>query len=161
MTKADSGVEFADAPRIEVRLLGPGDERAFDRIAPDVFDDPIAPAAAAEFLREPNHLIAVALQGGVIVGFASGVKCLHPDKKRPELWINEIGVAPALQRHGVGKRLVNKLFARARKLGCADAWVLTDRSNEAAMALYAATGGERPSDHIMVTFGLDEPDSQD
>jgi hypothetical protein len=39
--------------------------------------------------------------------------------------------------------------------------VLTDRSNEAAMALYAAAGGETPSDHVMFTFDLDEPDTQD
>jgi aminoglycoside 6'-N-acetyltransferase I len=86
---------------------------------------------------------------------------VHPDKDQGELWINEIGVTPAHQRHGVGKRLLDALFARARALGCADAWVLTDRSNEAAMALYAAAGGETPSDHVMVTFGLDEPDTQD
>jgi aminoglycoside 6'-N-acetyltransferase I len=148
-------------PRYHIRLLGPGDERVFDRVAPEVFDDPIAPAAAMDFLREPNHLIAVALRDDVIVGFASGVHCVHPDKDQGELWINEIGVTPAHQRHGVGKRLLDALFARARALGCADAWVLTDRSNEAAMALYAAAGGETPSDHVMVTFVLDEPDTQD
>jgi aminoglycoside 6'-N-acetyltransferase I len=44
----------------------------------------------------------------------------------------------------------------ARGLGCAEAWVLTDRANTAAMRLYAAAGStEAPTDHVMFTFTLD------
>jgi hypothetical protein len=34
----------------------------------------------------------VARDASVVVGFASGVHYVHPDKS-PELWINEVGVA--------------------------------------------------------------------
>jgi aminoglycoside 6'-N-acetyltransferase I len=75
---------------------------------------------------------------------------------RPELWINEIGVAPTHQRRGLGKRLLHSLFAVARRLGCAEAWVGTDRVNTAAMRLYAAAGNsEAPTDHVIFTFKLD------
>jgi aminoglycoside 6'-N-acetyltransferase I len=43
----------------------------------------------------------------------------------------------------------------ARELGCAEAWVMTDRANTAAMGLYAAAGSETPTDHVMFTFKLD------
>ena len=79
---------------IEIRVLRQGDEAVLANVAPEVFDNPIDPQMTAEFLADPRHHIAVAIDGGVVVGFASGVHYVHPDK-RPELWINEVGVAPA------------------------------------------------------------------
>ena len=71
----------------------------------------------------------------------------------PELWVNEVGVAPSHQRQGVGRALLEALFARARELGCREAWVLTDDANAAARGLYAAAGGEE-TPAVMVSFRL-------
>jgi aminoglycoside 6'-N-acetyltransferase I len=91
----------------------------------------------------------------VVVAFASGVHYVHPDKP-PELWINEVGVAPTFQGRGLGKAVVQALLEHAKRLGCREAWVLTDRSNHAAMRLYASAGGEEASgDHVMFNFPLD------
>ena len=141
--------------RAEIRLLRPGDERVLDRVADGVFDDPIDAPAAERFLRAPHHHLAVAVEDGVVVGFVSALHIEHPDKPQPELWINEIGVAPTRQRAGIARALLRRMFAHAREIGCTEAWVLTDRSNTAAMALYASCGGDQPSDHVMVTFRLD------
>lgn len=83
--------------------------------------------------------MAVALEDERIVGFASAVHYLHPDK-RPELWINEVGVAPTHRRQGLARRLLRALFRRGRELGCFQAWVLTERENAPAQALYVSTG---------------------
>jgi ribosomal protein S18 acetylase RimI-like enzyme len=142
---------------VDVRLLERGDAPVLDRVAPDVFDDPIDALAAARFLNDPRHHLAVAIDADLVVGFASAVLYEHPDKPRPELWINEVGVAPTHHRHGVGRRLMDALLEAARRAGCHEAWVLTDRSNEAALRLYAAAGGhETPGDHVMFTFPLDD-----
>jgi hypothetical protein len=86
----------------------------------------------------------------------TAVHYVHPDKPHPELWINEIGVAATRRGRGLGTRLLRAVFAEARGLGCAEAWVLTDRANTAAMRLYAAAGStEAPTDHVMFTFKLD------
>jgi aminoglycoside 6'-N-acetyltransferase I len=141
---------------IEVKFLGPQDAGVLANIAPDVFDDPIDVRRANEFLADPRHHLAVAVEDGWVVGFVSAVHYVHPDKPRPELWINEIGVAATHRRLGVGTRLLRALFAVAQGLGCAEAWVLTDRANTAAMRLYAAAGStETPTDHVMFTFRLD------
>ena len=143
---------------IEVRLLRHGDESVLAHVAPDVFDDPIDAHAAARFLSEPRHLLTVALDAGLVVGFTSAVIYEHPDKPRPELWINEVGVAPTYQQRGVGRLLIDALLDVARRADCHEAWVLTDRSNEAATRLYAAAGGqETPGQHVMFTFALDDP----
>jgi ribosomal protein S18 acetylase RimI-like enzyme len=133
-------------------MLGPSDASVLESVAPDVFDRPIDPRWAAEFFADPRHHLAVAVIGGLVVGMASAVHYVHPDKP-PELWINEVGVAPPHQGHGIGKRLLAALFARGAALGCREAWVLTAPDNTAARRLYAAVGGQATS-VTYVTFDL-------
>jgi ribosomal protein S18 acetylase RimI-like enzyme len=141
---------------IEIKVLGPQGAGVLAAVAPGVFDDPIDSARADEFLADPRHHLAVAVEDGLVVGFASAVHYVHPDKPRPELWINEVSVAATHRRRGLGTRLLRSLFTVARGLGCAEAWVLTDRENTAAMRLYAAAGSTTaPTDHVMSTFRLD------
>ncbi len=125
---------------MEVRLLGPEDEAVLAHVADDVFDNPVLPELAREFLRDPRHHIAVALVDGQVVGFASGVHYVHPDKPA-QLWVNEVGVSPDHQGRGIGRAVLQRLLAAGRDHRCEVAWVLTDRSNAAARALYGALGG--------------------
>jgi len=141
---------------IEIKVLGPEDAGVLADMAPDVFDDPIDAGRGEEFLADPRHHLAVAVEEGRVVGFVSAVHYIHPDKPRPELWINEIGVAATHRGRGLGTRLLRAVFDVAQGLGCAEAWVLTDRANTAAMRLYTAAGTtEAPTDHVMFTFRLD------
>lgn len=140
---------------VEIRMLGPDDERVLAHVAAGVFDHEIDPALSAEFLRDPRHHLAAALEDGTVVGFASGVHYVHPDKPA-ELWVNEVGVAPTHQRRGLGRQLLQALFARARDLGCREAWVLTSPANGAAIRLYESAGGSDMADPpVMFTFRLD------
>jgi aminoglycoside 6'-N-acetyltransferase I len=142
------------AMAIEFRILGSGDEAVLDRIADGVFDEAVQPALAREFLNDGRHHLAVALDDDVVVGFASGVHYVHPDKP-PELWINEIGVAPTHQRRGLAQALLRLLFDTGHALGCTQAWVLTDRDNAPAMRLYASLGGDPGQrEHVMFEFRL-------
>ena len=141
---------------VEIKLLSHVDAGVLASVAPGVFDDPIDARRAQEFLADPRHHLAVAVEDGLVVGFVSAVHYLHPDKPRPELWINEVGVAATHRGRGLGTALLRRLFDVARETGCAEAWVLTARSNDAAMRLYAAVGGtEGPADLVMFTVRLD------
>ncbi len=141
---------------ITVRLVERADAAAFARIAPEVFDNDIDPAMLREFLDDPRHHLAVAFADGEIVGMASAVHYVHPDK-RAQLFINEVGVTPAQQQKGIGRRLVDCLLELGRKLDCTEAWVLTEPDNLAARSLYARTGGiEEPTPVVMFTFPLNE-----
>lgn len=138
---------------LTIRMLGLSDTALFHRVASGVFDNAIDPRLAAEFLTDPRHHMAVALEGETIVGMASAVHYIHPDKP-PELWLNEVGVAPSHQGHGIGRQLLQALFARGRALGCSEAWLGTEVDNVAARRLHAAVGGEeQPMVHV--TFSLD------
>lgn len=142
---------------LDIRHLGPDDEPVLRRVAAGVFDHDVDPALASEFLRDPRHHLVVAIEDGSVVGFASGVHYVHPDKPA-ELWINEVGVAPSHQRRGLGKRLLQAIFARGRELGCREAWVLTSHANGPAVRLYEAAGGVDMADPpVMFTFRLANP----
>lgn len=139
----------------EIRILRGGQKSVLDRVASNVFDDPIDPQTTKEFLNDPRHHLAVAIDDGIVVGFASAVHYVHPDKHCPELWINEVGVSPTHQRRGIGKSLMVALFELARDIGCVDAWLGTERDNHAAMHLYTSLGGEEvKEDTVIFTFRL-------
>jgi GNAT superfamily N-acetyltransferase len=139
---------------VDITMLAPHNASILGRVAPGVFDHPVDPRWSGEFLRDPRHHLAIAVSEGVIVGFASGVHYVHPDKG-PELWINEVGVAPIVRGRGIGGRLVARLCDHGRELGCREAWVLTDYTNRAAIHMYAKAGGlEHPSPSTMFTFKL-------
>jgi ribosomal protein S18 acetylase RimI-like enzyme len=141
---------------IEIKLLEQGDEGILERVVPEVFDNVLNRAWTAEFLNDQRHHLAVALDEGLVVGMASAVHYLHPDKPT-ELWINEVGVAPTHWRQGIGQRLVNALLQLGRELGAKEAWVLTERDNTAAINLYQSTGGVNETDDtVMYTFYLDD-----
>jgi aminoglycoside 6'-N-acetyltransferase I len=139
---------------VHIRILRPCDDIVLETVAPDVFDDPVDARAAREFLHDPRHRLAVAIDDGIVVGFVSAVVYIHPDKPAPELWINEVGVAPSHQGRGIARQLMASTLEDARTLGCHEAWVLTDRTNQAAMRLYESAGGEASGDHVMFTFHL-------
>jgi ribosomal protein S18 acetylase RimI-like enzyme len=147
----------AEPGAIEVRIVGVEDRELLTHVAPEVFDNPLDPGWTAEFLRDPRLHLAVALEGDTVVGFASGMHYPHPDKP-PELFINEVGVAPSHRGRGVARQVLSVLLALGRKLGCREAWVLTSRRNEPAMRLYAGLGGQDASekDQVMFTFHLNQ-----
>jgi aminoglycoside 6'-N-acetyltransferase I len=135
----------------DIRLLGPRDAHVLDRVASGVFDNAIDPHWTAEFLADPRHHLAVALDADLVVGMASGVHYVHPDKA-PQLFINEVGIAPSHQGRGLGRQLVDRLVRLSMELGCTEAWVLTDRSNTVAQRLYAGAGASSPEECIMYTI---------
>jgi ribosomal protein S18 acetylase RimI-like enzyme len=128
---------------MEILLLGPDDAAVLDRVAPGVFDKPVRPDWCTEFLADPRHHLVVARDEGLVVGMASGVHYLHPDKA-PQLFINEVAVSTSHRGQGIGRRMLQRLVERATELGCTEAWVLTDVDNAAANRLYAAAGAEVP-----------------
>jgi GNAT superfamily N-acetyltransferase len=139
---------------VTIRLLGPADGAVLQHVAPVVFDNPVDARWSAEFLADPRHHLAVAVEDGQVVAMASALHYVHPDKP-PELWIDEVGVAPTHQGRGIGRQILAALLAHGRTLGCREAWVLTSVDNTAARRMYAAAGGhEEDESPVMITFDL-------
>ena len=125
---------------IDIRLLGAGDSAILDGVVEGVFDGPVDARWSSVFFADPRHHLIVALDEARVVGMISAVDYVHPDKA-PQLWINELGVAPSHQRRGIGNRLIEAMLAHGRSLGCTEAWVGTENDNAAARGLYEKAGG--------------------
>jgi len=125
---------------VEIRRVGAGDMDLFARVAPEVFDEPVRPDRLAAYLAEPGHLMLLAIGGGEVVGQCAAVIHRHPDKPA-ELYIDEVGVTPALHRQGIARRMLEAMFALGREFGCGESWVGTEPDNTAALGLYRQRGG--------------------
>lgn len=122
----------------------------------DVFDHPVRPDLLSQFLASPTNLLVVAVAEGRVVGMATGITYVHPDKPL-SLFLNEVGVSSRFHRRGIARRLIEAILARARELGCHEAWVATEVDNLPARALYRATGGVEDEKHAIVyVYPLEE-----
>jgi aminoglycoside 6'-N-acetyltransferase I len=139
----------------DIRLLRSGDAGVLGHVAPGVFDHPVDARWTNAFLTDARHHLLVAVDGDLVVGMCSAVDYVHPDKA-PQLWINEIGVAPAYQLRGIGRRLIDAMLVHGRTLGCTEAWLGTDATNTAARRLYAAAGAEA-EEFILYSWKFDAP----
>ena len=147
-------------PAFEVHLVTEANRGLLDRVDEDVFDHEVRPEYLTRFLANPDHLLAVAVADGVVVGMASGLAYAHPDKPL-QLFVNEVGVAPRFHRRGAGAALVDALLRQGRAMGCREAWVATEVGNAPARGLYRALGGvedEEPA--VVYVFPLTEGDAE-
>ena len=67
---------------IIIRVLGSDDTAVLEQVAVDVFDNEVDPRWSTEFLADPRHHLAVALDDGQAVGMASAVHYVHPTSRR-------------------------------------------------------------------------------
>jgi ribosomal protein S18 acetylase RimI-like enzyme len=120
---------------VEIKRIAAGDEAVFDRVAPEVFDEPVDAGRLAEYLREPGHLMLLAIEDGLVVGQCAAVVHRHPDKAT-ELYVDEVGTASTHRRQGIARAMLEAMFAWGRELGCTEAWLGTELDNDAANGLY-------------------------
>ena len=141
----------------EVRLIDPTNASLLERVDEDVFDNPVRAELVGAFLANPSNVLTVALEAGIVVGMASGIVYVHPDKP-PQLFVNEVGVASRCRGRGIGKLLVRALLRRGSELGCTEAWVATEEGNSPARALFmSAHGKEGPERAVVYFFSLPQP----
>jgi ribosomal protein S18 acetylase RimI-like enzyme len=132
---------------VRIHRLGPGDERVVAELATQG-----APARAAELLADPRTLFLVAFEDERPVGFVLAYELIRRHGDPSKLFVYEVDVAEAYRRRGIASALMQELARLAQERGIRMGWVLTDRSNEAAMALYGTVGGVRPHEETMWEF---------
>jgi ribosomal protein S18 acetylase RimI-like enzyme len=108
--------------------------------------------ASRAYLAEPGHHMLVALHGGEVVAQIAAIVHRHPDKPT-ELYIDEVGVTPALQRQGIARRMVEDMFTLGKALGCEETWVGTEPDNAPARGLYESRGAAAEP-YVMYVYKL-------
>ncbi len=139
-------------PKISLKLASEEDIEALTRVGASLFDFEIKNYRLLEFLEDPRHHLVIALHDRNVIGMASGIHYIHPDKD-PELFINELGVLEQYRGKGLGRKLIKSLVAHGKEIGCKAAWVITDSSNKAAKKTYMAAGG-MPEDGEAIIYNF-------
>ena len=123
------------------------------RVNHDWPEEPWVPEQAQAFVANPDNLLLLATTPDLICGIVIAHRLQRLDALRAEVLLYSIDVHEAMQRQGIGRALVDATSAWARELGADNTWVLTERSNASAMALYRAAGGtDDIPDVAMFTF---------
>ncbi|HEY7273603.1 MAG TPA: GNAT family N-acetyltransferase [Actinoplanes sp.] len=124
------------------------------RRAGDLFDSPPLTEPTERFLADPTHHLLFAYDGeDRAIGMISGIETTHPDKGT-EMFIYELGVAPAARLQGVATELVKALAGLARDRGCYGMWVGTEPDNAAAQATYRKAGANEEAPFLLLSWDL-------
>ena len=121
------------------KRLGAEDIEQLGAVADDIFDHPIDVRFARDFLADPRNILIVALADDRVIAQLVAIVHRHLDAP-PDLFVENLGVAASWRRRGVARRLIAMAFEEGAKQGARTAWVATEEDNDAANALYAATG---------------------
>jgi ribosomal protein S18 acetylase RimI-like enzyme len=139
---------------IIIKRPKPTDSRLFQNIAADLFATPPDLDRVAASLAADGHLTLIAADDELIVGRCSAIVHFHIDRA-PDLYVDELAVAPSYRRRGIGRRLLQSMLALGRQEGCVEAWLGTAPDNAAANALYR---GATPACAARLQFYLFGPE---
>jgi ribosomal protein S18 acetylase RimI-like enzyme len=98
------------------------------------------------FLANKDNVLFIAYWDGVPAGFLTAYRLQRFDNRKAEVLLYEIGVSESFRRKGIAKTLIEEVKKWAIEVEADEVWVLTNKSNEAGMALYASGGGVTEND---------------
>ena len=104
----------------------------------------------SSFLTDSARVSLAATDGSAVVGWAWGTRQRHACGYS-QVQLYEIEVSAGHRRCGVGRALLTRFLDIVRAAGHRKVWLLTDKANTGAQALYRAAGGE-PSAHDDAAF---------
>ncbi|HTK81820.1 MAG TPA: GNAT family N-acetyltransferase [Bacteroidota bacterium] len=109
------------------------------------------------FFEDRKNILLVAYEGLRPCGFLCGYLLTSLRVQSPKLFLYSIDVAPEYRRRGAGTLLISELTSIARDNSCSEIFVLSNKSNNAAVRLYERTGGrpENPDD-VMFVYRLEQ-----
>jgi ribosomal protein S18 acetylase RimI-like enzyme len=140
-------------PNWQIERITAIDDALLARLNQDWPDEPWALEQAQAFVANPDNLLLLATTPHLICGIVIAHRLQRLDALHAEVLLYSIDIHETMRRQGIGRALVDATTAWARELGADCTWVLTERSNYAAMALYRAAGGtDDIPDVAMFTF---------
>jgi len=105
---------------------------------------------ARQFLLNPQNWLFACIEEDdgaykkteIIIGFLYGYELNRLNADGNMLYIHEVGVLPDYQRQGVGTELLQNITMLCKLTGICKFFLITRKSNTAAMALYEKSGGK-------------------
>jgi ribosomal protein S18 acetylase RimI-like enzyme len=145
---------------VKIKRLGVEDvELALDAIR--TVKNPRDPSAtfSGEYLRRflsgQDNILIVAQCENEPTGFLLAYLLDRVDRDERMVCLYEIGVSESFRRQRIGRALIEALKLICKEENVMKTWVITNRSNSAALRLYQSTGAvaDPSGDEITFTYG--------
>jgi ribosomal protein S18 acetylase RimI-like enzyme len=140
--------DFAAIAELQIRSW----QDAYRGILPDAYlDGPVEADLRRHWTAarpQAGDLVLVAAADQALVGFIT-VWC------RPDPFIDNLHVDPALRSGGIGARLLHAAMAELRARGHGRVWLYVAAANRRAIAFYERQGGQPGPPQVQHLHGLD------
>ena len=151
---------MSGGPGLEIRVAEPGDSGALVRLISGFRDHLEEETPSDESIEEglPRAMtdasteFAVAWLSGEPVGYTQTRTFFSVWDAGPEVFLEDLFVAPGSRRASVGRQLLRYVVARAEAAGAKRLSLTTHSGNEAAQSLYRSEGLE-PDRHSLYPEG--------
>lgn len=100
--------------------------------------------AIEKFLSTDDNLFYVAIIQDKVVAYAMAYVQSRIDTSKNMICLYEIGTLKSYRKMGIAKRLLYKIIEDGKSMEVMKIWIPTNKSNEAACALYKSIGAEEP-----------------
>jgi len=95
------------------------------------------------FFLNKNNYLYVAMDNNQIVGQIYGYVLDRLETSKQKIFIYAVDVVETHRKQGIGRRLIETFLNPFQMGKHTDAFVLTNKENESAIALYLKTGGKK------------------
>ncbi len=107
----------------------------------------------SKFLSNERNYAYVVLDNDVVAGFAFGY-ILDTFYSEPMFYMHSIDVSERYKRKRLGKSIMKKIIEDCKAQGIRECFLITNKSNSAAVNLYQSLGGKLLNDDDIV-YGWD------
>jgi len=111
------------------------------------------PENIRSFLSDTSNYFLAFIDNEQILGYALAYTLARYDGRESMMYLHEIEVKESARRKGIGKKLLNEMNNICEQKGFMKLFLITNKSNKPAVALYESLSGEASNDDdIVYTF---------
>ncbi|MFN7249879.1 MAG: GNAT family N-acetyltransferase [Anaerobacillus sp.] len=102
------------------------------------------------FLSDENNYLLIYRYKDDLAGFAYGFELQRFDGRKNMIYLHQVEVLPKFRQLGIGKELMEAFIEICKDKNCSRLFLITNKSNEQAVALYNSVGGRTLHDDDVV-----------
>lgn len=103
-----------------------------------------------DFLSGENNYLLIYWYKEKIAGFAYGYELQRFDGRRNMMYMHQVEVLPKYRQLGIGKKLMEGFIEECKSNGCSRLFLITNKSNAPAIALYNSVSGKAQNEDDIV-----------
>ena len=103
-----------------------------------------------EFLLNDSNYFLASIVDGKIVGFLLAYVLQRYDGRNEMIYLHEIDVLESHRKQGIAKEMIEELKIICKRNEFDKIFLITNKSNKAAVALYESTEGKKNADDDVV-----------